>query len=111
MSTILALTQEVSTALPLADIQASDGILDWIDVKNTQAQATFRALSVLFGIIFVIWQAIKSQMALARIIVAGLAAGVFVWVVWNVTELKDRVDNEINASVVVETVDTTEHLV
>lgn len=99
MSTILALTQEVSTALPLADIQAG-GILDWVDAKNTQAQSTFRSLSVFIAIVFVVWQAISSKMAMARVIISGLAAGVFIYIVWNVTKLKDRVDEEIGSSAI-----------
>lgn len=103
MSTILALTQEASTVLPLADAQAG-GILDWVDAKSAQAQTTFRGLSILLSIIFIIWQAVASKMAMARVIISGLAAGVFIWIVWNVTTLQERVGNEVNAADVISTV-------
>lgn len=104
MSALITLTQEVSTqaaavhhvvALPMAD---GDGILDWLTAKNAQTQAVLRALAVTLGIIFVIWQAVSSRGAMARVIIAIIAAGVFVWGVWNVTGIKDRVDNEVNAA-------------
>ena len=47
------------------------------------------------GIGFVIFQALASRGAFARIIISGLAAGVFIWIVWNVTDLRDRVDREV----------------
>ena len=94
MSTVLSLAQHWATApTPIA----ADGILDWIDAKNTQAISMLRAVAVTLGILFVIWQALASRGAMARVIVAGLAAGVFVWVVFNVTALRDRVDDEVNS--------------
>lgn len=76
---------------------AADGILDWIGAKNAQAISMLRAVGVTLGILFVIWQALASRGAMARIITAGLAAGVFIWVVWNVTDLRDRIDDEVNS--------------
>lgn len=77
---------------------AGTGIIDTIMAKLAGLQMMFRALSVVGGMGFVIWQGLASRGAIARIIVAGLAAGVFIWIVWNVTELQSRVDNEITSS-------------
>ena len=30
--------------------------------------------------------------------ISGIAAGIFVWIVFNVTDLRDRVDSEVNAA-------------
>jgi len=45
----------------------------------------------------VIYQAIVSRGAMARVIIAGIAAGIFIWIVFNVTDLQTRVNNEVNA--------------
>lgn len=89
-----AMLLDVAQVVPMA----SEGILDWLDGKIGEAGGVLKALSIVVGIGFVVWQAITSRGALARIIMSGLAAGVFIWIVWNVTTLKDRVDNEVNSA-------------
>ena len=79
----------------LPDLLAADGILDWLTSKNSQTLSLLRAMAVTVGVIFVMWQAIASRGAMARIIIAIMAAGVFVWGVFNVTSIRDRVDNEV----------------
>lgn len=74
------------------------GILDWVDSKNTAVQTTLRGLAITLAIVFVVWQAVSSRGALARIAISALVAGLFVWIVFNVTALKSRVDNEVNGS-------------
>ena len=104
MSTLIALTHEVTTqvagvhfAAPAPPSPGGQGILDWLTAKNSQTQTLLRAMAVTLGIIFVIWQAVSSRGAMARVIIAIVAAGIFVWGVWNVTDIKDRVENEVNA--------------
>ncbi|KAB7740926.1 hypothetical protein GA707_18690 [Nostocoides sp. F2B08] len=97
MSTLIQLSNEVISAhqagaLPMA---AGDGILDWVTAKNTQTQTVLRGVAVTLGIIFVIMQAVASRGAMARIIVSLIAAGIFIWGVWSVTDIKDRVGNEM----------------
>lgn len=82
-----------ATLLPME----TTGLLDLLSTKNTAVQAFLRGLAVTLGIIFVIIQGVVSRGALPRIIVSGLAAALFVWVVFNVTALQNRVDNEVNA--------------
>jgi len=79
----------------LAVLAAGDGILDWGNTKVAELGTFFRGFSVVAGIGFVIFQALASRGAFARIIISGLAAGVFIWIVWNVTDLRDRVDREV----------------
>lgn len=76
---------------------AAGGLIDWGNQKTGQVGGLFRGLSAVIGIGFVIWQGVKAHGAIARIIMAGLAAGVFVWIVFNVTSLKDRVGTEVNS--------------
>ncbi len=86
------------TTVHAAAVLAADGILDTISEKATEAQGVLRVIASVASIGFVIYQAISSRGAMARILISGLAAGVFVWIVFNVTELSDRVDNEVNAA-------------
>lgn len=76
-----------------------EGVLDWITKKNVQTQSVLMAVAITIGIIFVIWQALLSRGAMARIIIAALAAGIFVWAVWNITSLKNMVGGEFTASI------------
>lgn len=94
MSTTLMLLEHTSQVLPMA----SDGILDFLDTKIGEAGTVLKGFSVVAGIGFVVFQAIVSRGAMARIIMSGLAAGIFIWIVWNVTTVKDRVDNEVNSA-------------
>ena len=96
MSTLLTLTT-AAAADPMVVAAGGTGLLDWLTNKLTALQGVFRLLSVVGGMGFVIWQGISSRGAMARIIIAGIAAGVFIWIVWNVTALQDRVNNEVNA--------------
>ena len=96
MSTLLNLTTAVS-ADPMVVAAGGTGLLDWLTNKLTELQGVFRLLSVVGGMGFVIWQGISSRGAMARIIIAGIAAGIFIWIVWNVTALQTRVNNEVNA--------------
>lgn len=94
MSVALSVAQEAATT---NDLLAS-GILDWTGEKVAELETLFRAVSVVAGIGFVIWRAIATRGAMAAVVIAGLAAGVFIFIVWNVTELQDRVDEEVNGA-------------
>ncbi len=76
------------------------GILDCLTAKTTELGTLFRALASVAGVGFVLWQGISSRGAMARILISGLAAGVFVWIVFNVTNLQNRVQDEVGAPAV-----------
>jgi hypothetical protein len=84
-------------ALPSLPAAGDDGIVNWMSSKNGDVQTLLRGLAVTIGIGFVIWQGIESRGRLARIIPAGIGAGIFVWIVFNVTDLQKRVDDEVNS--------------
>jgi hypothetical protein len=94
MSTGLQLAREATMVLAAG----GDGLIDWGNTKVNELGGLLRAFSVVAGIGFVIFQAIVSRGAMARIIISGLAAAVFIWIVWNVTDLSDRVSNEVNSA-------------
>lgn len=93
MSTLQLIT-EVTQLVPMA----GDDIIGFTQHKVNAVGSLFRTGSIVIAIGFVLFQAIVSRGAMARIIVSGVAAAVFVWIVFNVTDLKDRVDNEMNSA-------------
>lgn len=97
MSTTLMLIQHSAQVIAAA----GDGLLNWSNGKINEAGGVMRGLSIVVGIGFVIWQAIASRGAMARIIMSGLAAGVFIWIVFNVNVLRDHVDDEVNSAPVI----------
>lgn len=102
MSTLMSLTQEVSTQLAsvhpaVVPMAGGDGILDWLTLKNSQTQTLLRGVAITLGVIFVVIQGVSSRGAMARIIISLIAAGIFVWGVYSVTDIKDRIENEVNA--------------
>jgi len=88
----------VITTLASPDtVVLADGLLGTINVKSEEAKETIRIVSGLVALAFLVYQAAASRMAMGRIIVSALAAGVFLWVVFNVTEVKDKVGEDLQA--------------
>lgn len=79
-------------------VLAGSGLIDTATEKLNDIGALAKVFTSVAAVIFVIYQAIQSRGAMARVVVAGFAAAVFMWLVWNVEALQGRVDNEINAS-------------
>lgn len=97
MSAFITLANDSFSNYQAAGFQtADDGLLDWVTSKNTETQVVLRGVAITLGVIFVIIQAVVSRGAMARIIISLLAAGVFIWGVWNITDIKDRVDSEMS---------------
>jgi uncharacterized membrane protein YagU involved in acid resistance len=85
---------EAAMVLPLA----GGDLIGFAGDKVNAVGVLLRSFSVVAGIGFVIVQAIMSRGAMARIVVSGLAAALFIWIVFNVTDLQDRVDNEMGTA-------------
>ena len=96
MSTTVQLLAD--SAPSAVTVLAGTGLLDTTTEKLQDLQGVLRLFAAVAGVGFVIFQGIASRGAMARILISGLAAGVFVWIVFNVTDLRDRVDNEVNAA-------------
>lgn len=75
---------------------ASSGIFDLLNEKLGDLRSLILVAAVVAGSGFVLWQAITSRGNLARIVVSGIGAAVLIYLVYNVTDLKDRVGNEID---------------
>ncbi|WP_203338615.1 hypothetical protein [Nocardioides limicola] len=90
-----AITTLLIEGLPLA---ANDDLIGWSTEKLGALETLMKTFAVVAGIAFVILQAIASRGAMARVVISGLAAGLFIWIVLNVELVKDRVDSEINSA-------------
>lgn len=87
-------------AVHYSTVLAGTGLFDTANEKAGELQATARIGAGALSLVFFIWQTIVSRMAIARMVVAGLAAGLMLWIVFNVTEIQGRVDNELAAGAV-----------
>lgn len=93
MTTTFALLDQAPTVLA-----AADGVFDWAGEKIQALEVLFRAFAVVAAVFFVIYRAIVTKGAFSAIVIAGVAAAVFVYIVWNVTDLQQRVDTEVNSA-------------
>lgn len=100
-----ALTHLLPAAV--APVTGDGGWFDWAETLNSDTQNLLKGVAITLGIVFVIIAGVKSHGSMARIIIAAFAAGIFVWVVWNITSVKDKVGNDINALAPPEVVATT----
>lgn len=75
----------------------AEGVLELVNNKGTEAQDTIRILTGVGATAGVGFAAVKSRFALAPILLAGLVAGLLVWLVWNVTAVKEKVGAELGS--------------
>jgi len=76
----------------------SGGLLDWVNQKNAETLTAVRGLAGTVAVIFVIWSWIQSRGRMIAIILAGITAAIGFFIVWNVTDISDRVDTEVNGA-------------
>ena len=98
MSTVAVILDIISTPHLLTAAGQSEGIFDWITTKNTEALTAIRGVAITIAIIFVIWAGIRSRGSFVAILISGITAGMLVWIVFNVTDIQDRVGNEVNSA-------------
>lgn len=103
MSTLTTFATEAGAQL--ASVQAAGpGFLDWATNLNASTLSLVRGIAITLGVLFVIIRAVSSRGAMAQIIVAGIAAAIFVWIIFNVTQLRDTVGNDLPGAVGVVTI-------
>lgn len=102
MSLIEIIPATTSTMLhelqPLLTPLAGDGILDMLEKSNVKVQSLVRAVAITIALIFTIYIAVQSRLSMAKIIVAGLAGGLLIWLVFNVTAVKDKIGNDLDSA-------------
>lgn len=75
-----------------------DGLLDTLDKTNLRIRTLARGAAVTIAIIFVLYHAIASRLAMVKVIVAVIAGGLLVWGTWSVTAVKDRIGNDLDSA-------------
>ncbi|SDU32402.1 hypothetical protein [Jiangella alkaliphila] len=97
MSLISGLT---ATAPDLASssITIQAGLLDWTSETATSLRGVLQVVAITVAVLFVVYKAVQSKFAIGTIIVSALAAGVFIWIVFNVTSLDDTVGEDLPGS-------------
>lgn len=105
----MSLVTSLATAAPdlatATTIQA--GVLDWTSSTASDLREVLRVVAITVAVLFVVFKAVTSKFAVGTIVVSALAAGVFIWIVYNVTALRDTVGEDLPGSApVVEYVDS-----
>ncbi|PSL01372.1 hypothetical protein CLV30_114102 [Haloactinopolyspora alba] len=83
------------------------GILDWTSDTATSLRTVLRVVAITVAVLFVVFKAVQSKFAIGTIVVSALAAGVFIWIVYNVTSLRDTVGEDMPGSLPDSTVSVT----
>lgn len=98
MSTIIAFAQDsVPVLAAVPHVPTQDGLIDLVTDRNRAAQLALRGLALTVAIVFVLYKAVASKLSFGTIIMSGITAGLLVWLVFNVTAIEDRVDNELSS--------------
>jgi hypothetical protein len=97
MSLITGLTA-TAPDLATSSITIQSGLLDWTTDTASNLQTVLRVVAITVAILFVVFKAVQSKFAIGTIIVSALAAGVFIWIVYNVTALRDTVGEDLPGS-------------
>ncbi|WP_026877971.1 hypothetical protein [Jiangella gansuensis] len=74
------------------------GLLDWTSETATNLQDVLRVVAITVAILFVVYKAVQSKFAIGTIVLSALAAGVFIWLVFNVTDVSDTVGEDLPGS-------------
>ncbi|TDD95174.1 hypothetical protein [Jiangella asiatica] len=78
-----------------ADATVADGLLDWASQTAIDLQPVLQTVAITVAILFVIYKAVQSKFSLGTIVVSALAAGIFVWLVFNVIDLSDTIGEDL----------------
>lgn len=81
-----------AAAAPMA---AGPGFIDWATNLNNEVKTLVLAVVWTLGILFVVIQGVATRGSMARIILAGIGAGIFIWIAHNVMDVSDSVGNEL----------------
>lgn len=77
---------------------AADGLLGWIESEAAALDATVKTVGVVVAVIMFLYVSLRNGFALARMIMAGLVAGLFIVIITNVQWFSTKVGNELGAA-------------
>ncbi|WP_032365007.1 hypothetical protein [Rhodococcoides fascians] len=76
----------------------AEGIIEWANNKGAEVQGLIRTLVGVGVAGFIAAIAFKSHFAIAKTLVAIVVGGALIWVMWNITAVKDSVGDELPGS-------------
>lgn len=82
------------TVVPMA----SEGVIDLLTNKLGDVQSLLIVAVTVVASVLILMQAIRTRGAIAAILISALVAGLLIYIVRNVTDLGDRVDNELSSA-------------
>ena len=71
------------------------GLLDWASQTAVDVRPVLQTVAITVAVLFVVYKAVQSKFSLGTIVVSALAAGVFIWAVFNVTTLRDTIGEDL----------------
>lgn len=72
-------------------------MLDTIDSINSSVQSSVLGLAITAALIVMLITAVVTRGSIPKILGAGLAAGIFLWIIFNVTQVRDLVGKDLDA--------------
>src|SRR4051794_5301522 len=94
----MSTTQMLADQGPMVVQAAADGVFDWAGEKVDALMTLLRAVAVVVAVLFIIYRAIATKGAMSAIVIAIGCGAIFIYGVWNVTDLQGRVGNEVNSA-------------
>lgn len=98
MSVVISALHELSAYTTASDpgmvVAADDGMISWVNGKLTEVQSLIRLAVGVGAAAFVGIVTFGGGFKFVKLLSSGAVAALLVWIVWNVTEVKDRVDKE-----------------
>lgn len=88
----------IHVATHMVTLAGNNGIISWLDNKTTDVHSLLVHVGGTAAVGFLIWVAFKAKGAMAAIIVGGLSAGLFAYLVTDVNSVKTRLANEGNSN-------------
>ena len=92
-----------SLLVPLL-VPLEGGLLDFVQGKNADVLTTVRDVGLTIAVFFIVFKAIEAKFSMARVVIALMAAGIFLWGLNNVDTIKGWFKNEAEASTPVQVV-------
>lgn len=89
-ATLAAATHKVA-----ADVSIQAGLIDWAEQTAVDIRPILQTVALTVAVLFVIYKAVHSKFSFGTIVVSALAAGVFVWAVFNVDSLSDTIGEDL----------------
>ena len=83
---------------PAVTLHAQGGVLGFIQTKAGEVETLIKVVGSVFAVGFVVYKAVKSAFAVGTIVITMLMAGAFVWGLYNVDLVQQKVNEEVTGT-------------